>query len=83
MQFWKKTAAAAIAMAMLAGCSSSGNPSASAASAPADSYASASEGESWGPITVALTANLMTMDQALATDGSSFSLLSTCMSGLT
>lgn len=71
MKFWRKLAVCSTVVAMLTGCSF----------ASTDSGTITQRGS--GPITVALTANLMTMDQTLANDGSSFSLLSTCMSGLT
>ena len=80
MQAMKKLVASVMAIAMLTACSSSSGGSNTQPSAEASGEPSGSANK---PITVALTANLMTMDQTLATDGSSFSLLSTCMSGLT
>ncbi|MBQ1467181.1 MAG: peptide ABC transporter substrate-binding protein [Solobacterium sp.] len=69
----KKALLAMLSAIVFTGCSGGSSP------APAGTeQASTSK-----PITVALTANLITMDSTLAADGSSFTMLSACMSGLT
>lgn len=75
MRTAKKMMTLALAAVMLAACSSSGSKPAPDAS---DDPAASGNKE----VVVALKANLMTMDQTLATDGTSFTFLTTCMSGL-
>ncbi|MBQ6452030.1 MAG: peptide ABC transporter substrate-binding protein [Solobacterium sp.] len=77
MQKWKKMLITALSAAMFAGCSSSSG-------GEAGNGNTSTETDSAGkPITIALTSNLMTMDATQAADGSSLTMLSACMSGLT
>lgn len=72
---WKKPFAVAMTGAMLAGCGSSGSSS--------SSTGSSSTGSSSGTITVAMDADLNTMDWEVATDGNSFIMQTMCEAGLT
>jgi oligopeptide transport system substrate-binding protein len=72
---WKKGIAFVLAGTMLAGCSSS---SASAGS----SSAGEAEGGGSDSITVAMDADLTTMDYEVATDGNSFIMQTMCEAGL-
>ncbi len=82
---FRKLTVAALALAMLAGCGSSSasgtTPAASgSADASADTSAPAAGDKS---VTVAITADLNTMDYHVATDGTSFIMHSMCIGGLT
>ncbi len=77
MQKWKKMLITALSAAMFAGCSSSSGGEAG------NGNTSTETGSAGKPITIALTSNLMTMDATQAADGSSLTMLSACMSGLT
>ena len=68
MRRLKKAICLLLALFLLVGCGGQPEPD---------------SGKTNKPITIALTANLMTMDNSLATDGASFTLLAMCMSGLT
>lgn len=75
MSGFKKTLASTLALTMVAGCSSS--------TASTSSSAGSSTSTGAGDITVAIDADLNTMDYHIATDGNSFIMQSLCMSGLT
>lgn len=77
----KKPLALALAAAMLAGCGGSSTSSGAASTDGAASGGSASGDAS--TVTVAIDADLNTMDYEIATDGNSFIMQSLVMSGLT
>lgn len=77
----KKPLALALAAAMLAGCGGGGSSSGAAATEGGTSGGSASGDAS--TVTVAIDADLNTMDYEIATDGNSFIMQSLVMSGLT
>ncbi len=81
---FRKLTVAALALAMLAGCGSSSAPAAPAESGGADATADTSTETTGGKtLTVAITADLNTMDYHVATDGTSFIMHSMCIGGLT
>ncbi len=77
----KKPLALALAAAMLAGCGGGGSSSGATSTDGAASGGSASGDAS--TVTVAIDADLNTMDYEIATDGNSFIMQSLVMSGLT
>ncbi|MDD5850738.1 MAG: peptide ABC transporter substrate-binding protein [Galactobacillus timonensis] len=77
----KKPLALALAAAMLAGCGDGGSSSGATSTDGAASGGSASGDAS--TVTVAIDADLNTMDYEIATDGNSFIMQSLVMSGLT
>ncbi|WP_102341785.1 peptide ABC transporter substrate-binding protein [Galactobacillus timonensis] len=77
----KKPLALALAAAMLAGCGGGGSTSGATSTDGAASGGSASGDAS--TVTVAIDADLNTMDYEIATDGNSFIMQSLVMSGLT
>ena len=77
----KKPLALALAAAMLAGCGGSSTSSGATSTDGAASGGSASGDAS--TVTVAIDADLNTMDYEIATDGNSFIMQSLVMSGLT
>lgn len=76
----KKPLALALAAAMLAGCGGGGSSSVAAATEGGTSGAAAADAS---VVTVAIDADLNTMDYEIATDGNSFIMQSLVMSGLT
>ena len=75
MNRFRKTAALALSLAMLTACSSGSASTPSAA--PADDAAGKTS------VTVAIDADLNTMDYQVATDGNSFIMQTLCIAGLT
>ncbi len=81
MKSFRKVLTAGLAMAMLAGCSSGGDSSGSGSTSSGSTAAAASG--SGSAVTVAIDADLNTMDYEYATDGNSFIMQSMCIGGLT
>ena len=74
MSSFKKILAPTLALTLVAGCSTSSSSTATSSS---------SSGGEGSTVTIATDTDLNTMDYEIATDGTSFTMLGLCMSGLT
>ncbi len=81
MMYFRKLPCSVLSIIMLAGCSS-GTASATASSTSSGSASAASASDNSGTVTIAMDADLNTMDYEVATDGGSFTLQEMCMAGL-